>query len=110
MKSFGDKNEIHWQKVLSGGTDVQFMNMGRQRCAEIYGLDHYIERYGHLPDFPDMRQRMAEFEDWQLIVPFSQRPLTILCCPEDRVCTGTSKQRCMSGKTVCKDQHVIMEA
>jgi len=90
VKSFGEKNEIQWQKVLSGDRDISFMNMDRERCAELYGLDKYIERYGHQPGFPDMRHRMAEFEDWQLIVPFAQQPLTILCCPEDRVCTGNA--------------------
>ena len=110
VKSFGEKNEIQWQKVLSGDRDVSFMNMERQRCAEIYGLDKYIERYGHQPGFPDMRHRIAEFEDWQLSVPFSQRPLTILCCPEDRRCTGNGMRQCISTKTLCKDVHFFMEA
>ena len=110
VKSFGEKNEIQWQKVLSGDRDVSFMNMERQHCAEIYGLDKYIERYGHQPGFPDLRHRIAEFEDWQLIVPFSQRPLTILCCPEDRRCTGNAMRQCISTKTLCKDVHFFMEA
>ena len=50
-----------------------------------------------------MRQHMAEFEDWQLIVPFKQRALTLLCCPEDRVCSGKERARCLAGKTCCRD-------
>lgn len=75
VKSFGAKNEIQWRKVLTGGRDVSCMNMDRQRCAEVYGLDVYIGRYGHRSGFPDMRQRMAEFEDWQMIVPFQRERL-----------------------------------
>ena len=100
------KNEIRWQKPLSSTEDVKFFGMGAQRCAEIFGLDTYIERYGHQPGFPDMRERMAEFDDWQLIVPFRQRSLTLLCCPEDRKCTSENKSSCMARGTLCKDCEV----
>ena len=82
-----------------------FFGMNAQRCSDIFGLDTYLERYGHQPGFPDMRQRMAEFDDWQLIVPFRQ-PLTLLCCPEDRRCTSERQSSCMTRKTLCKDCEV----
>ncbi len=75
--------------------------MNRGQCNDLYGLDHFIERYGHRPGFPDMWQHVAEFDDWQLIVPYQPRPLTILCCPEDRKCEGQDARRCLSGKTLC---------
>ena len=71
-----------------------------------FGLDKYMERYGHQPGFPDMRQHMSEFDDWQLIVPFEPRPLTILCCPEDRRCSGPQSEACLSRKTLCDDCEV----
>ena len=97
------KNEIRWQKPLSPTEDTSFFRMDAKRCADIFGLDVYLERYGHHPGFPDMRQRMAEFDDWQLIVPFRRQPLTLLCCPEDRRCTGGNKSGCMSRRTLCMD-------
>jgi hypothetical protein len=100
------KNEIRWQKPIDAENDVKFFGMGAQRCADIFGLDTYMERYGHMPGFPDMRQRMAEFDDWQLIVPFRQQPLTLLCCPEDRRCASENKRSCMTRKTLCKDCEV----
>ena len=100
------KNEIRWQKAVQTEEGVRFFGMGFQRCADIFGLDNYVERYGHLPDFPDMRQHMAEFEDWQLLVPFLQQPLTILCCPEDRRCTSENKKSCMATRTLCTDCEV----
>ena len=55
----------------------------------------------HLSDHLD------EFEDWVLTVPFAERnsadtvDLEIICCPEDRRCTG---KRCRARrKTVCPD-------
>ena len=50
-----------------------------------------------------MRRHMAEFDDWQLIVPFAERPLSILCCPEDRCCKSQHSQKCLESKTLCKD-------
>ena len=50
-----------------------------------------------------MRSHMAEFDDFQLIVPFRTKPLTILCCPEDRICNSPMKERCLASKTLCKD-------
>ena len=100
------KNEIRWQKPVQSEEGGTFFGMGFQRCADIFGLDIYVERYGHLPGFPDMRQRMAEFEDWQLLVPFLQRPLTILCCPEDRRCTSENSKSCMATRTLCTDCEV----
>ena len=44
--------------------------------------------------------------DWQLIVPFSHCPLTLLCCPEDRRCTSENKSSCMTRNTLCKDCEV----
>ena len=106
VQSFGKKNEIQWQTALEGEGTLTFVGLERQRCAEIYGLDNYIERYGHQRGFPDMRQHMAEFEDWQLIVPFAPRPVTVLCCPEDRRCKGKAPEQCVSRKTICKDCEV----
>ena len=53
-----------------------------------------------------MRQHMSEFDDWQLIVPFEPKPLTILCCPEDRCCSGPQSEVCLSRKTLCRDCEV----
>ena len=103
IDSLKEKNEIKWKQPLNRGGDVKFLDMDARKCADIFGLDVYMERYGHQPGFPDMRQRMAEFDDWQLLVPYQQRPLTILCCPEDRVCSGSSPEKCCASKTLCKD-------
>jgi hypothetical protein len=100
------KNEIRWQKPMETDQDVKFFGLSARSCADIFGLDTYVERYGHMPGFPDMRQRMAEFDDWNLIVPFQQRPLTILCCPEDRRCSSDDKKNCIASKTLCKNCEV----
>ena len=66
----------------------------------IYGLDNFIERYGHQSGFPDMGQHMAEFDDWQLTAPCKPRPLTILRCPEDRKCHSKCSKRRLGSKTM----------
>ena len=91
---------------MSAGDKTTFFGLAAQRCDDIFGLDKYMERYGHQPGFPDMRQHMSEFDDWQLIVPFEPRPLTILCCPEDRRCSGPQSEACLSRKTLCDDCEV----
>ena len=103
------KNEIRWHKALCYEKNVaNFFSMDPQRCADIFGLDVYIQRYGHLQGFPDMRQHIAEFDDWQLIVPFAERPLSILCCPEDRCCKSQHSHKCLASKTLCKDCEIPM--
>ena len=79
------------------------MGLSVAQFRDILGLDKYIERYGHQPGFPDMRQHMAEFDDWQLLVPFGNRHITLLCCPEDRCCKSKQSERCLSGKTLCEE-------
>ena len=95
IASQGGKNEIRWKRPLETGEEVRFFGMKATACKDIFGLDTYIERYGHQPGFPDMRRHMAEFDDWQLHVPFAPRSVTILCCPEDRNCKSNDRQRCM---------------
>ena len=103
------KNEIRWHKALAyQQKETRFFAMDAQHCADIFGLDMYIERYGHLPGFPDMREHMAEFDDWQLIVPFAERPLSILCCPEDRRCNSQLSHKCLASKTLCEDCEIPM--
>ena len=99
----GEKNEIRWCKPFKEDVQANFLGMSASKCQDIYGLDTYIERYGHQKGFPDMRKNMTEFDDWQLIVPFPSRNVTILCCPEDRECRGKDKSRCMSRKTLCSE-------
>ena len=100
VASDGARNEIRWAQPLRMGEEILFFGMTATRCDEICGLDMYIERYGHQPGFPDMRNHMAEFEDWQLHIPFLPRHVTILCCPEDRECKN---KQCMSGNTICPE-------
>ena len=47
--------------MSDGQKSVRCFGMDRAVCADIFGLDVYMERYGHLLGFPDMRKRMAEF-------------------------------------------------
>ena len=101
MKCLGDKNEIAWQRPVTSREDTSFFGMSPQHCADIYGLDKYMERYGHQEGFPDMRQHMEEFADWQYIVPYHPQPLTILCCPEDRICRSSSNASCLASHTLC---------
>ena len=88
---------------MQGQDDPKFLGLSVSQCRDILGLDKYIERYGHQPGFPDMRQHMAEFDDWQLLVPFGNRHITLLCCPEDRCCKSKQSERCLSGKTLCEE-------
>ena len=103
VASLGQKNEIHWRRPLVRDKTCTFFGMGPEQCTSIYGLDTYMKRYGHQPGFPDMRQHAAEFDDWQLKIPYHDQPLTILCCPEDRVCSGTNDFNCIGQKTLCQD-------
>ena len=68
IASQGGKNEIRWKRPLETGEEVRFFGMKANACKDIFGLDTYIERYGHQPGFPDMRRHMAEFDDWQLLI------------------------------------------
>ena len=97
------KNSIRWQKASKLEGDGRFFGLDAQKCTDIFGLDTYIQRYGHMLGFPDMRQHLEEFEDWQLTVPFHRRSVAILCCPEDRICTGTQGKTCVSTSGICKD-------
>ena len=96
-------NSIRWQRAFTSGEDGRFFGLDAKKCADIFGLDTYIRRYGHMAGFPDMRQHEEEFDDWQLTVPFHRRSLAILCCPEDRICGGTNGKTCVSASSMCKD-------
>ena len=59
----------------------------------------YLRRYGRCEGCKtDLTQPepLQALEDWKLRVEFTEQPLDIVCCPEDREC---SDEQCASGST-----------
>ena len=62
-------------------------------------METYIRRYGRCEGSETDLTRpepLRELEEWKLRVEFTEHPLSIVCCPEDREC---SDEQCASGPT-----------
>ena len=109
-----DANLIKWVKPSvacvgrAEGVDT-FCGMDAKQTLAILGLDTYMERYGRCDGgVPDLTQDPAEFADWQIVVPFSDGDVIVLCCPEDRVCQnpdcGVSSRICSECRfPICRE-------
>jgi hypothetical protein len=102
-------NEIKWVTALSrcgvvrrgAQLEVRFCGLTAQQTETIFGMDTYMKRYGAQgAGQPDLQLAATDFEDWVLELPFEDKPLKILCCPEDRIC---QKPGCTQ-HTECCDQ------
>ena len=83
-----------------GTENKDFLGVSQDATKEIFGLDAYLSRYGNCdPDGPDLSQRLDEFADFYLDVPFAVETVKVLCCPEDRDCEDAA---CRSGTTCCE--------
>ena len=106
--SWGEKQFIRWVRAttVEKAADVSettpfvnFLGMSFEETDSILGLQSYLGRYGKCgDDSPDLTQQMHEFADWRVDVPFEEGDVTLLCCPEDRVC---AENRCQSGTRLC---------
>ena len=99
------KNEITWTRPCEGRSVPDerecftFCDLSPRQTENIFGMDSYLQKYGALDGEPDLCQRMEEFDDWRLNVPFESGSITILCCPEDKRC-GSRKHR--NDKDLCQ--------
>ena len=84
----------------AGGTyEERFCGLTRRKAEEFFGMATYLRRYGRCEGCQtDLTQAepLAELEEWKLRVEFTEQPLHIVCCPEDRECTD---EQCASGPT-----------
>jgi len=79
---------IHpFQQVPGESSKFVFCGMSAAETAEIYGLDQFLRAYGQC-DTADinLKERMDEFKDWRLELPFPSGCLSVVCCPEDKIC------------------------
>ncbi|CAK0868048.1 unnamed protein product [Prorocentrum cordatum] len=87
-------NPIEWRAV-SPNADGLF-GLSGAFVREHMSVDAYVERFGNVSADGEgssgvhLRDRMEEFNDWQLTVPSKEGPVRVLCCPEDMRCgSGT---------------------
>ena len=82
-----------------GIVNYDFLGVSPEATKDIFGLEAYLDRYGHCdPDGPNLRQRLDEFDDFYLDVPFARETVRVLCCPEDRDCEDAA---CKRGTKCC---------
>ena len=89
-------SSISWETPVMGSK--RFFQYTCQETKDLFSIDAYLARYGNDPSgHYNLRQHMAEFDDWYVKVPFEAEVVRVLCCPEDRVCTP----ECLQGDTLC---------
>ena len=83
-----------------------FCGLTPEQTEDVFGYATYLERYGCIEgEGPDLTAVPDEFEDWQIVVPFVERSVILLCCPEDRRCATCDVQ---SGGPLCRDCELPM--
>ena len=94
-----------------------FFSLTAQDTKHALGLEQYLQDYGTIrpecgrTEGVHLQDRLEEFEDWIIEIPFESTDLhvaesvTMLCCPEDRRCKN-KQCRSAEGKSVCADCEV----
>ena len=92
------KQDIDWtQPLVQKEGEERFCGLSVEEVHAIFSLETYLERYGKCDEeAPDLRSEV--YDDWCLTLPFSDKEIKILCCPEDRECEVDG---CLKGKTCC---------
>jgi len=82
-------NDIRWVEPFDGKDKVCLFN--REQTSSVLSLKSFLERYVRGEnDMPHLRLHLEEFDDWQVLVPFQAGAVSIVCCPEDKTCKGSS--------------------
>ena len=81
--------DIQWRKVFKQN---KFCNMSRAQTMQTLGMESYIDDYGNREKGPNLKSVDAQHDlrQWDLTIPFTDGPVKVLCCPEDRKCTADS--------------------
>ena len=112
LAEWGTANDVRWVKPVIQGDEQSptgtgrsasaassFMGMSAEDLEATFGLHTYVARYGQCDGGnADLTQHMDEFDDWKLAIPFGDRRVDIVCCPEDRECDHDG---CLQGRQCC---------
>ena len=55
-----------------GEVEYDFLGVSPKAVEEIFGLKAYLDKYGNCDDGPNLKQRLYEFDDFYLDVPFAR--------------------------------------
>ena len=94
-----EKHGAGARRAAGGTCEERFCGLTRRKAEEFFGMGTYLRRYGRCEGCKtDLTQPepLQALEDWKLRVEFTEQPLDIVCCPEDREC---SDEQCASGST-----------
>ena len=97
----GHQNQqTQYRRPFNPENEDFFFAFDAKATQELLSVETYLKNYGKDPaGFFDLGRHMEEFDDWFINVPVGGNSVSILCCPEDRLCTSM----CMKGKTLCKE-------
>ena len=98
VESFVNAN-IMWMQPLDCVQKDYLFGYSRGQTERLLSLDAYLRNYGKdTQGYFDLSRHLSEFEDWYIDVPFSDKTVRVLCCPEDHVCHASD---CVATKRFC---------
>ena len=88
-----------WIQPLDRVQKDHFFGYSQDQTERLLSQDAYLSKYGKdTLGYLDLSRHLDEFEDWYIDVPFSDKTVRVLCCPEDHVCHASN---CVAKKTYC---------